>query len=313
MDLLVIGDCSVDQYMGIDDSTVIHDSNENKEVVCFVHGSKIPVHKFNSSLAGNACHVGIGCAKLGLNCSIYTELGNDSNGENFIKEFKKYGINTKYCNLNEDTSTNIHTVIWHANERTIFSYHEPRTYNVPFDTLDKPKWIYYTSLAHGFEEFQKKLVTYVEANKDIGFTFNPGSIHLENIESFVKILTYLDVIFVNKEEAQKISKSQSNEMSELHTQLRKLGPKITVITDGKNGASAFDGSRVYYKEAQNIEGPIVDKTGAGDSFAAAFLAALHYKHNIQTALDWGSKNSANIVRYLGCIDGLLSKQQILEE
>lgn len=312
MDLLVIGDCSIDLYMDIQDSSVLQDPSTQESKLCFLHGSKIPVEKFRTNLAGNAIHVGVGASRMGLSTQVYTELGDDDYGHRFLDRFQKEGINTDLCRLNKEANTNVHAIIWHEGDRTIFSYHEPRNYHLDFKTLETPKWIYYTSLAHGYEEFQKDIIGWIEKNPSIGVTYNPGSIQMTNLEEVHKFLKVTDVLFVNKEEGEKIAGFMTIEeipINQTHQKLHELGAKMTVITDGKKGSSVFDGSKMYEKSAMIVD-KVVDKTGAGDTFAATFLAALHYGKDIDKALEWANKNSANTVKVIGCIDGLLTLNDI---
>lgn len=314
LDLLVIGDCSIDQYMDIDDSAVLHDPDTKENKICFLHGTKIVVQKFNTNLAGNACHVGMATAKLGLNTAIYTELGDDDYADKFIKEFSGTGIDTTLCRKNSGTNTNVHTIIWHAGDRTIFSYHKPRNYKLDFENMETPKWIYYTSLALGFEKFQKEVIDWINKS-GVGVAFNPGSKQLKNIGAVREFVAYTDVLFVNKEEACKIAGedlTEDTQRLELHKKLGELGAKMSVITDGSKGASVYDGEKQYKKPALKIEGEIVDKTGAGDTYAATFLSALNYGKSIDVAMDWANKNSANTIKYIGCLVGLLRLENIKE-
>lgn len=313
-DLLVIGDVSIDQYMEIDAPEVSHDPQTGQVRMCFFHGSKIPVSSFHHTLAGNAAHVGIGTQKLGLNTTVYTELGDDEYANQFLKEFEKQGIDTSLCNKNKDTNTNVHAIIVDESERTIFSYHEPREYKLDFEKLDTPKWIYYTSLAKGFDKFQKELVEYLNNNPGVVVAFNPGSIMLESGASALEnILKKTHVLFVNKQEAFRILEMDVKTklpLRELHEKLHEVGPKLTLITDGKNGSSAFDENEFVELGAPKIDGRVVDKTGSGDSYAAAFLAALHYKKDLKEAMEWGNSNAAHIVTRIGAIDGLLSLENM---
>lgn len=306
--LLVIGDCSIDQYMHIDSPHIMGNQ------ICFLHGSKIPVKDFHETLAGNACHVAIGAQKLGLQTSVYSEFGDDEQANKFIQEFKNYGIDTTLCNKNPGTKTNTHAIIVYDDDRTIFSYHEPRKYNLDFHKLPKPNWIYYTSLAHGFLDFQKKLLEYARENSDIGFAFNPGTIQLsEGANKLQEVLEVTNVLFANKQEANMLigmRPGSKKSLQELHEELHKRGVSISLITDGANGSSCFDGDELIELPAPEVKGEVVDKTGAGDSYAAAFLAALHHKKPIRTAMEWGNKNAAHIVTCVGCIDGLLALEDM---
>ena len=313
-DLLVIGDCSIDQYMDVDDSMVLSEPSTNEEKVCFLLGSKVPVLKFNSRLAGNACHVGIGCQRLGIPTSIYTELGDDGYAQNFIDKFVIEGVDTTYCETNKGTNTNIHVIILHAGDRTIFSYHKPCSYKLPFETMSKPKWIYYTSLASGFEKFQSELASYLNTNPEIGLAFNPGSFQLKaGVDILREIISRTNILFVNKEEAYRILGEEPDQdiaLKKLHEMLCDLGANVTVITDGKNGSSAYDGTQFEQVDAPELKSIVKNKTGAGDSYASAFLSAIYYKKSLKEALAWGNRNSASVIENSGWEKGLLTKTQI---
>ena len=316
-DLLTIGDVSIDLYMLVDGKDIVTDNSETPKI-CFYHGSKVQVEKFSTSAAGNACHVAVGCSLLGLNTSIYTELGDDQNADRFIEEFKQYGIETKYCIKNKNSPTNVHAVVVYGGERTIFTYHEKRNYKL-YD-WETPKWIFYSSLAKGFEPFQKELVEYIKKSASsndggkIGVAFNPGTLQLKSgLENLKDILSVTNILFVNKEEAKMLVDHEDKlkgDVPKLHKELRKYGPKVTVITDGVNGSTSYDGNELVkmgiYGDGKNV----VDKTGAGDAYTAGFLSAIFYGKPLKTAMAWGAVNAANNVKTPGGITGLLNLEDI---
>jgi len=315
LDLLTIGDSSIDLFMKIDESFVSDITTGEEEAkgeepeICFFHGSKVPVDSFETSIAGNACNVAVGATKLGMKTSIYTELGDDPNGDRIIKELQKMGVDTSYCIKNAGTPTNVHSIIVYAGDRTIFSYHEKRKYKLY--GWPKPKWIFYSSLAEGFDEFQEELVAYLERNPNIGVAFNPGTQQLrEGVGALRSILKVVDVLFVNKEEAQRLTDHNEEDVEKLHEKLRVLGPKLTVITLGNKGSTAHDGQKMVTKDIYKKGENVVDKTGAGDSYATGFVAALHYKKPLEVAMDWGSINSSHVIRKIGSVKGLLNKKQM---
>ena len=308
-DLLAIGDVSIDQYMRIDEAFVEGTPENDSYRICVDFASKIPVKEFAAFIAGNSCNNVISCTLLGMQCALYTEFGNDSNSELFISELKKLGINTDYCIHNPGHPTNIHTIIVHEGERTIFSYHEKQTYKIR--SWEKPKWIYYTSLSEGFENFQAELIDYIKQNGDIGVAFNPGTFHLKaGIESLKNILEVTDVLFVNRVEAEQFVGKDS--LENVHKSLHTLGPKLSVITEGANGSSAYDGDTLVKLGVYTDLRPVVDKTGAGDAHSAGVLAALHHGKDLETALKWGNINSSNVIRQVGSIHGQITKDQMEE-
>ncbi|MDC0449174.1 carbohydrate kinase family protein [bacterium] len=307
IDVLTIGDSSIDLYMKIAEDSVVSEDTK----ICFYHGSKIPVDHFETSIAGNAINVAVGCTSFGLKTMIYTEIGNDSGADRIVSELNALGIDTTYCNKNPGIDTNLHSIVVAAGERTIFSHHGPKDYEIK--DWEVPKWIYYTSLGEGFEKFQAELVSYLEQNEGVGTAFNPGTFQMRaGVEHLQNILNVVDILFVNREEAERLTDTKNLEIEELHTKLQELGPKLTVITEGKEGASAHDGKKLEKIHAISDNRPIVDKTGAGDAFSSGFLSAIVCGKSLQEALNWGSINAGNVIKEIGSIKGLATREDVLQ-
>ncbi len=312
MDILTIGHCTIDLHIKIP-SNKVSTLSAKDDKVCFYHGSKIEAEDFEISPGGNALNVAVGTGRLGLKSAIYTELGDDEYSEPIIKRLKDYRVNTDLCVKNKGTHNNISAIIIYASERTIFSYHQKQTYY--YRKWGAPKIIYYTSMPEGYESFQKNLIQYLMQNPKTMVAFNPGTVQLKGgVETFKSILGVTDILFVNKEEAMKLTKITTPDvpLDKLHKYLQDLGPKMTVITDGRAGASASAGNAVIRVRAYTDKRPIADKTGAGDAFSSGFLAAINYNKSLRDALLWGAINSGNIIKEPGPHRGLLTRSQIEE-
>ncbi|MFJ9031688.1 sugar kinase [Streptomyces sp. NPDC102274] len=79
-----------------------------------------------------------------------------------------------------------------------------------------------------------------------------------------------DITFVGLDEAQALWGSGLAEPTDVRSLLS--GPRILVVKDGGYAATAFEGARVHTVPAPKVE--IVEPVGAGDAFAAGFLAGL---------------------------------------
>jgi len=307
MDILTIGDSCIDVTMHIADANEISTLNADEPQICFVHGSKIPVDQFYSSMGGNSVNVATGCSRMGLKTAVYTEIGNDPNGQIIVDGLEKMGIDTKYCIKNEGADTNVNSIVVHNYERTIFSYHAPREYKVR--DWEKPTFLYYTSIGEGFEKFQMELIEYIEKNKDIGVVFNPGSLQMKaGYNSIKEFLEVTNILILNLEEAVRLIGEKP--LPKMHIDLQKLGPKLTIITDGKNGASGFDGEHLVEVSAYTDGREVKDKTGAGDAFASGFISAIFHKKPLKEALGWGSINSFGEITKESAGTGLLSKEEM---
>jgi len=77
------------------------------------------------------------------------------------------------------------------------------------------------------------------------------------------------------------------------------GPKGVVVSDGKNRLSAG-----IFKEEK-----LIDRTGAGDAFASAFVSGFIKTGNIQEAIKWGSANGTSVVERVGAKEGILKEKE----
>ncbi len=307
MDILTVGDAAIDMTLYISSANEVKIPGTDDSQICFLHGSKVPVEKFSTAIAGNSVNVAVGCNRMGLKVGVYTEIGDDQNGEKIVNELKEKGINTDYCIRNNGQDTDVHSIIVHNYERTIFSYHAPRNYKVR--DWEKPTFIYYTSIGDGFEKFQEELIKYIEENKDIIVVFNPGSHQMRmgfnHIKEFLEITS---ILILNLEEAVRLVGEKP--LPKMHIDLQKLGPKLTVITDGKNGASGFDGENLVKVSAYTDGREVKDKTGAGDAFSSGFISAIFHKKSLKEALGWGAINSFGEITKESAGTGLFTKEEM---
>jgi len=84
---------------------------------------------------------------------------------------------------------------------------------------------------------------------------------------------------------------------------RQLG-KLFIVTLGADGSVALGGPERIHAEAFAVS-DVVDTTGAGDSFAAGFLAAFCRHRDVAASLLAGSRQAAQTVRHFGAFDAEL--------
>ncbi|MBI2414828.1 carbohydrate kinase family protein [candidate division WWE3 bacterium] len=310
-DLLTIGDCAVDQFLKIHDASLHCDIRHKNCEIAFKYGEKIQVEEFRSSAAGNSVNVAVGAATMGIKTAIYTETGDDFGAQIILDKLKEKKVLTDFVVKNKAENTNIHPIIMFQGERTIFSYHSQRHYSIK--EWKEPKFIYYTSIGDAFKNFEPQIVKYMEEHPNVILAFNPGSAQIKaGGQSFVEILKQVDVLFVNKEEAKHICGHKTNteiKIENLHDSIIKMGVKLSVITDSLNGSSVSDGVKVSKLGICDI-GKRVDKTGAGDAYAAGFVSAMMYGRPADEAMKWGTINSASCITVIGSTEGLATKTDI---
>ncbi|OGM15746.1 hypothetical protein A2V97_03130 [Candidatus Woesebacteria bacterium RBG_16_42_24] len=311
-ELISIGDASMDAFMTPTESETLCQIDTKECFIAFSYGDKIPVKDLVFSTGGNAANNAVGTKRLGVNCAIVLTLGDDSIGNLIIEKLKSEGVGMDYVVRQPGTSSNYSTIVNYSGERTIFVYHAPRTYDFPRE-IPAPVWVYLTSMGESFLPFYQKVVEWLEANPNIRLAFNPGSYQIRaEREDLTPVLKKTDVIFVNRQEAGKLTQAdtESGKEKELLTALSGLGPKIAVITDGGNGSYLYDGSKFLKSGVLPVDA--FQRTGAGDAFGSGCLSAIIKGKPLEEALIWGTVNSASVIGYQGPQKGLLKADQIEE-
>ena len=312
LDLISIGDASMDVFMTPTESETLCELDSKKCLIAFSYGDKIPVKDLVFSTGGNAANNAVGVTRLGLKTAIVLTLGDDSIGKLIIEKLKSEGVGMDYVVRQPGTVSNYSTVINYSGERTIFVYHAPRTYDFPRE-IPAPSWVYLTSMGETYLPFYQKVVEWLEANPDTRLAFNPGSYQIRaKREDLDIVLKRTHVIFVNREEAGKLSGADTSvgKEKELLKALSSLGPKVSIITDGGNGSFVYDGSKFLKSGILPVD-PF-QRTGAGDAFGSGCLSAIIKGKPLEEALVWGTVNSASVIGYQGPQKGLL-KESLIEE
>ena len=305
-DLISIGDTTLDVFLELEEEVKVVKEKSGKKYLGLLYAEKIPVKKLTNVLAvGNSANVAVGSSRLGLKTALYTVLGNDEIGQEMATVLKKEGVAKDYIIFDKKKKSNFSAVLNYKAERTILVYHERRDYSLP--KMGSAKWLYYSSLAEGHNKLHSQIPEYVRRHK-AKLGFNPGSHQLnEGLQKMRPIFKVCTVLFVNREEAQILVGKEKN-IKKLMEKLHKEGPEIVAITDGPKGSFASDGKDVYYLKI--FPAPLVERTGAGDSFSTGFIGALAYGKRVFDAMRWGTVNSASVIQKIGAQEGLLTKREI---
>lgn len=309
-DLLSIGDVNLDAFIAPSESESLCNINTKECMIAFSYGDKIPVKNLEFSVGGNAANNAVGAKKLGVNAALVLTLGDDSIGKQIIERLQTEEVDLTYVVQQPATTSNFNVAITYTGERTIFTYHAPRSYEFPVQ-LPKVPWVYLTSMGESYRPFYNHITDWLMKNPDIKLAFNPGSWQLRGgVEQIGNVLKLTHLVFVNKQEAEKLTNFEKKDSvtKELLFALSGLGPKIVVITDGGNGSYAFDGQKYYHCGVLPVDA--YERTGAGDAFGSGFLSGLINGKAITDAMIWGTVNSASVIGYVGAQRGLLGKDDI---
>ena len=306
--ICALGSASQDVFISGEGISSQLDSKINKHAKEFVQpfklGAKINVENINFATGGGATNAAVTFARQGLDSAFIGKMGDDVAADVVIHELDKEYIDSSQVIRDEKGGTQYSTVLLtNSGERTILIYrgaatgHEAKDYeDMDFSGFD---WIYVSTFAGRFEALN--VIFEKAAKNNVKIAFNPGEAELEHPNKLKALLNDVEILLVNKEEAQQIVPGQT--LEELVRHLLKYAP-VAVVSDGPNGVMASDGKTIV-RAGMYEDVPVLDRTGAGDAFGSGLTSQIAQGKSLKDAVIFGSANSTSVVQYLGAKQGIL--------
>jgi ribokinase len=313
IEFLAIGDTVVDAFIRLSQAEETFSADHKTRELCMTFGDKIPFEfaKVVSGV-GNSANAAVAAARLGFKSYLLSNIGDDIYGKDCLDAFHADNVETKFIKIHQGKKTNYHYVLWFHNERTILIKHEEYAYEFP--EMETPQWIYLSSLSKNSLPFHKTIEEYLAQHPEVNLAFQPGTFQISlGTEALAGIYQHTKIFFCNVEEMVRILGS-SGEIKDQMKKLAELGPKIVVVTDGPNGAYAYDkeSDKAWFMPTYPDPKEPYERTGAGDAFASTFTGAYMHGKTIPEAMAWGSINSMSVVQFVGAQEGLLTQEKIEE-
>jgi sugar/nucleoside kinase (ribokinase family) len=312
LDFVAIGDIVTDAFIRMKDAEVNCDIDKENCKLCVRFGDKVPYESVEVVAAvGNSPNASVSAARLGLKSTIVTDMGDDFIAQDSIRYLKSENIDPKFIHLHKGKKSNYHYVLWYDIDRTILVKHEEYTRSFP--DVGSPKWFYLSSLGADSASYHDQIIEYIEKHPNIKLAFQPGTFQMKlGTEKLKKIYERTNIFFCNREESQRILKTDEKDIGQLLKGIHKLGPKIVCITDGPNGAYAYDGEGMWFMPTFPPLEKAFERTGEGDAFASSVTSALCLGLPLEEALRWGPINAGSVGQQVGAQKGLLTRAKLEE-
>jgi ribokinase len=316
-DVITVGSATVDVFVDTTSELITIKSVNSKnnviqeeELLAYPAGAKILIKHLDFQTGGGGTNTAVALRKLGLKVGYIGKLGRDDGGKKILALLKKDKID--FLGTSAEGMTGYSIILDSIEQdRTILAY------KGIIDTLTlkdirlsklKTRWLYFSALVDNSYKVLEYLADYAKRN-NIMLAFNPSSYLAEKGSRYLsKALRNTNLLILNKEEAEFIAGKGS--IKDLLCTLATFGPKIIVITNGKEGAYSYDGKTTLFIKAHKVK--VIETTGAGDAFAASFLCGLIKKNDIRFALQLGIANSEAVISGRGAKVNLLNYPKILE-
>jgi len=318
-DIITVGSNTLDAFVHTNAKLVKiqqpkNKKNKQKDELCLAYplGAKILITRLEFHLGGGGTNTAASFKKLGLKTAYLGKIGHDENGVKILNEIHKLGFDfigafgkTSGYSVILDSIAHDRTILTHKGSNDDFRYNEVNK------TKLKTKWFYFSSMMSSSLELLKSLARHAKKN-NIGLTFNPSEyLVIKGQEELKPILDATNLLIFNKEEAFLLSKK--NNLEDAFKTLKKIIKKegLVIITDGPRGAYLYDGEKLISAKSKPVK--IVETTGAGDAFAAAFTWAIMQGYNKKDALKTGMIQAESVIRCYGAKNKLLNKKEMQNE
>lgn len=281
---------------------------------------------FSKYVGGSPANIVIGAAKLGLKTGFIGKVSDDQHGR-FVKQYmSKVGVDDSNIFFDQE-GHNIglaFTEIKSPTDCSILMYRDqvadlyldPSEVNEDYIKEAETLVVSGTALAQSpSREAVLKAVDMAKKNQVrvvFELDYRPYTwVSAEEVAVYYTLMArQSDVVIGTRDEYDMLENQAGYQNQQTVQALFHYSPELIVIKHGVEGSFAYTKSGEEYA-GKAYQAPQVLKTfGAGDSYAAAFLYALHRGKDIATALKYGAASAAIVVSKHSSSEAMPTVEQI---
>ncbi|SHJ55033.1 5-dehydro-2-deoxygluconokinase [Anaerobranca californiensis DSM 14826] len=286
-------------------------------------GSLKYIFNFKKQLGGAESNVAIGLSRLGFKTGWISLLGADPHGE-YIKAFiQGEGVDTSQVKFTTAAPTGLffkerreigETKVYYYRKNSAFSTIKPEDLNEEY--IAQSKYLHLTGITPALSDscYQTVLRAIEIAKKyNVKISFDPNlrlklwknKNHMKEV--ILNLIKEADIVLPGLSEGQIIF--DTNNPEEIAKKILGFGEKIIAIKLGPEGSLIADSNSMKYVKGFKIERE-VDPVGAGDGFAAGFLAGLLKGYDLSQSALIGNAVGAFAVTVKGDVEGLPTMDEL---
>lgn len=290
---MVIGASCLDVFAGSVNASVFESSHTR-------------VKNVSTSFGGDALNEAVILSHFGNDVRLITVLGKDEAGESICSYIWKNGIAFDDGLMKDNIDTSVAVILSDENDERHFlstSDSSLRRLGLSDIRLEEARIV---SLASIFvssllkNEELSMLFRQVKKQNSILVADMTKPKNSETLNEYRECLSYLDYFFPNEEEA--LMLTGCSDVFDAAEKLFEAGVKNTVIKCADKGAYIRNDRYQQYVETEKVS--VVDSTGAGDAFAAAFINELLKGKDILECTRKANEYGGKAVRYTGTLEWL---------
>ena len=303
--ILGIGSALVDILTQVPNEQILEELNFPKGSMTYVDaqtsveiGKKLAHFGNQMASGGSAANTMSGLAQLGIEAGFLSKIGNDEIGHFFEKQMTESHVKPLML-TSETPSGRVQALVTPDGERTfatcLGAAAEMRADDIKPELFDGWDIFYVEGYLVANPDMLKKAVSTAKA-KGLKIAIDLASYNVvEESHDFLLDLVenYVDIVFANKQEAFALTGMEPEEA--LHDIASKV--EIAVVKVGAKGAFVQRGKEEV--AVPPLKADVVDTTGAGDMWAAGFLAGLVKDEPLEKCGMMGAILASNIIEVMG--------------
>jgi len=309
--IICIGNALVDSLIQIEESKIV-ELNLNKARMTLVdkersnfllQNMKNPIYEAGGSAANTAYWI----SQLGGDVGFIGKISNDDLGKQFQTSLKDSGLKDFTVYETEDKQTGLCAIfITPDGERTMNTYlgagEHLSVEDLNESSISDAKILYMEGYLWDKPSSKEAFIHASKLNKESG-GLNAISLsdvfcvdmHRESFIDFIK--SDIDFVFCNEDELNALIKTKIT--SEAIEQFQKLFPNVKqlICTLGQDGVLILAEDKQHKFKA--TEANVLDKTGAGDFFAAGYIFGLQKGLTLNESADIANRSAAHVISEIG--------------
>ncbi len=309
-DVLAIGNAIVDVIAETDDAFIttegltkggmqLIDADRAKQL----YASMGPAREISGGSAANTL---AGLALLKQRCAFIGQVADDQLGEVFAHDVRATGIHfTVPPRGKEPPTARCLILVTPDAQRTMNTFLGASQFLaadlIEKELIESAAILYLEGYLWDPEEPRAAMRTAIShaksAGRKVAFTLSDAFVIDRHRDDFLALMAegLIDILFANEVEIRSLAQNEDFEEAVAATAAQ---VPLLVVTKGERGAIAVQNGARFAVPAEPIE-HLVDTTGAGDLFAAGFLAGLSDGCEIPDCLTMGAVCAAEIISHYG--------------
>ncbi|HEX8532329.1 MAG TPA: PfkB family carbohydrate kinase [Cytophagales bacterium] len=231
-----------------------------------------PFGKTDKIIGGSATFITLAASYFTKKINLVAVVGDDFRKED-IRMMEEHGINTKGLQVKEGQKS----FFWSGRYHNDMNSHDTLVTELnvlaDFDPVIPEEYqnCEYLMLGNLTPSVQKAVIERLRKRPKLIMMDTMNFWMNVALTELMEVLTMVDVLSVNDEEARQLSGEYS--LRKAAKKILTMGPKVLIIKKGEHGAYLFRDNLVFYAPALPLE-EVFDPTGAGDTFAGGFIGYL---------------------------------------